>query len=334
MGRMRAAAFELPSPLRPYESTQEGRGRMKHFFIINPAAGKKGSTDALVARIEELFGARGLEYEIAFTAARGDAERITRQAAERGEDLRVYACGGDGTLNEVVNGAAGHDFMAVTNYPKGTGNDFLKIFGKDYRVRFSDLEALSEGPQAAFDLMDCNGKLGIGSVCAGVDARIAADVHKYKHLPLVTGIGAYILSLLVNVLFKGIARPAVVEVEGARTAGDLSILCVMNGRYYGGGFMPVGDSEPDDGVLDMLVIPRVGLLTFFHLVGAYSKGRYREFPELIKAYHGSEIALSADEELVAVVDGEVMWDHRFTIKLSERKVNFFYPGDLSYRARD
>jgi YegS/Rv2252/BmrU family lipid kinase len=305
---------------------------MKHLFIINPTAGKKGSTDALVAWIKALFGARRLSYEIAFTSAQGDAERITRQAAERGEPLRIYACGGDGTLNEVVNGAAGHDFMAVTNYPKGTGNDFLKIFGKRYRERFSDLEALAEGPQVTFDLMECNGKLGIGSICAGLDARVAADVHKYKGLPLVNGIGAYILSLLVNVLFNGISRPADVEIGGTITEGELTILCVMNGRYYGGGFMPVGDSEPDDGVLDMLVVPRVSLLTLLRVIGPYAKGRYWRYPELIKDYHGTEISLSSAEGLVAVVDGEVMWDSRFTIRLSEHKINFFYPGDLSYRA--
>lgn len=304
---------------------------MKHLFIINPAAGKKGSTDALVARIKALFDGRTLPYEIAFTAAMGDAERITRQAAERGEEMRVYACGGDGTLNEVVNGAAGHDFMAVTNYPKGTGNDFLKIFGKDYHARFSDLEALVDGPQTTFDLMDCNGKLGIGSVCAGLDARVAADVHKYKGLPLVTGIGAYVLSLIEN-LFKGLSHPTLVEVEGTRFDGPLTLACVMNGRYYGGGFMPVGDAEPDDGVLDMLVVPKVSFLTLMRLVVEYAKGRYRRHPEEIKAFHGAGMTLSSPGGMVAVVDGEVMRGERFSIRLSERKINFFYPGDLSYRA--
>ena len=78
--------------------------------------------------------------------------------------MRIYACGGDGTLNEAVNGAAGFANAAVTNVPKGTGNDFLKIFGADCRSRFSDLAALADGPQACFDLMDCNGKLGLDVV--------------------------------------------------------------------------------------------------------------------------------------------------------------------------
>ena len=164
---------------------------MKHLFLINPAAGKKGSTEALENRIRAIFAPRGEPWEAILTRGPGHAETCARAAAETGEPVRIYACGGDGTLNEAVNGAAGFANAAVTNVPKGTGNDFLKIFGADYRSRFSDLAALADGPQACFDLMDCNGRLGIGVVCAGVDARVAADVHRYKALPLVTGMGAY-----------------------------------------------------------------------------------------------------------------------------------------------
>ena len=86
--------------------------------------------------------------------------------------MRIYACGGDGTINEVANGIAGSDNAAMTCIPVGTGNDFLKIFGPESRARFSDLAALSRGPQAAMDLIDCNGHLGIDIVCTGLDARI------------------------------------------------------------------------------------------------------------------------------------------------------------------
>lgn len=303
---------------------------MKHVFLINPAAGKRGSTDALVQQIQDTFQTRTEPYEIILTQGPQHAFRCARAAAETGEPLRLYACGGDGTLNEVVNGAAGFDHVAVTNVPKGTGNDFLKIFGNDCRVHFSDLAALVDGPQAAFDLMDCNGKLGIGVICSGLDARVAADVHKYKSLPLVTGIGAYILSLAVNVLFKRIAQPTLVQLGPQHLEEDMTIICICNGRYYGGGFMPVGDAMPDDGVLDILVVPAVTRRTFLRLVSKYAKGRYREHPELIRDYHGSAVSFSSQQELVVVVDGEVMRDHNFTICLSPYKINFFYPKGLSY----
>ena len=301
---------------------------MRHLFIINPAAGKKETT----AQLEKLLSQVSFPHEVAYTRGEGDARRITEQAAANPEPLRVYACGGDGTLNEVVNGAAGQDHVAITNVPKGTGNDFLKIFGSDYRSLFYDLEALAVGPQKAFDLMDCNGKLGIDVVCAGVDARIAAGVHRYKDLRFVSGMGAYVLSLMENIFLKGINRVMSIHMgdidwENKETA----ILCVCNGRYYGGGFMPVGDAMPDDQVLDMLLVRKVGLATFLRLVGQYAKGRYRRYPELIAEHHGTKVTFSAPEPITVVVDGEVMLDTNFTVCLSEKKVNFFYPAGASYQ---
>ncbi len=303
---------------------------MKHLFLINPAAGKRGSTESLTGHIHKLFGGMEADYSIVLTEARGDATRLAREAAETGQSVRIYACGGDGTLNEVVNGAAGYENAAVTNVPKGTGNDFLKICGEAHRRGFCDLAALAVGPQAAFDLMNCNGKLGIGVICAGVDARVAADVDKYKPIPLVRGPGPYIFSLVENVIFKGVARHAVVDMGGIHLDEEIAIICICNGRYYGGGFMPVGDAEPDDGVLDLLVVPKVSRLTFARLVGDYAKGRYRDHPDIIRDYHGQAITFSSEDETVVVVDGEVMRGRRFTVQLDPRKVNFFYPDYLDY----
>ena len=304
--------------------------RTRHLFIINPAAGKKGDA----ARLEASLNKLSVPHEVRYTERTGDARRFAEEAVRSGEPVRIYACGGDGTLNEVVNGAAGHGHAAVTNVPAGTGNDFLKIFGPDCRTLFRDLEALAAGPQAAFDLIDCNGRLGIDVVCAGVDARVAADVHRYKALPLVSGIGAYILALAENVLFKGIARPMTVHMGDIRWEDQpASLLCVCNGRYYGGGFMPVGEAMPDDGVLDFLLVRQVGLVTFLRLAGKYAKGLYRQYPELILDYHGQSAAFSAKEPITVVVDGEVFRDTSFTVRLSEKKVNFFYPAGAGYQPR-
>ena len=307
---------------------------MKHLFIINGLARaekkKRKAFDRLMAGIDRLQG----DVEVQFTAPPDwGAEQIARDCAQRGEPARIYACGGDGTLNEVVNGAAGYDHVSVTNVPLGTGNDFLKIFGPKYRELFSDLPALMDGPQAAFDLMDCNGRLGIDVVCAGVDARIAADVDKYKGVPVVSGIGSYILSLVDNVLFRGICRPMRVQMGDLDLAGETAIVCICNGRHYGGGFMPVAEAMPDDGVLDMLVVPKVSRTTFFRLVGKYATGHYREYPELIRDYHGQSIRYASLDgaDVTTVVDGETMRAPEFTVTLSDKKVNFFYPAGASYQ---
>ena len=307
---------------------KKGASVIRHIFIINPAAGKRETT----RRLEEQLSRLSVPHEVFYTREAGEARKIAERAAAEGVPARLYACGGDGTLNEVVNGAAGHDFLAVTNVPKGTGNDFLKLFGPQYRERFSDLEALAAGPQTAFDLMDCNGKLGLDVICAGVDARIAAGVHRYKRLKGVSGRWAYLLSLAEQVFLRGITRPMTVEMGARRwEEAPTAVLCICNGRHYGGGFMPVGDAMPDDGILDALRVGDVGLPTFLHLVGKYAKGLYWKYPQWIDAYHGREVSFSAQAPITVVVDGEVMEDTRFTVRLSEKQVNFFYPAGLSYQ---
>ena len=301
---------------------------MKHIFIINPSAGKKRSTQALVDRVQAL----DLPCEIVFTEKPGDARTAAQTAAQGGEPVRIYACGGDGTLNDAVNGAAGFANAAVTNVPTGTGNDFLKIFGKENKARFTDLRALAEGPQAPMDLIDCNGRLGIDIVCTGLDARIAVDKDRYNSFPLVSGIGAYAISAVANVLVKGIGVPTVVDCGDLHFDGETALVCVCSGRYYGGGFMPVGDNMPDDGLLEVLVVRKVSRLTFFRLLRQYGSGKYRSYPDLIWYRQGFPVTVRSKtrEELVAVVDGEPVRSRELRIGLSDKKVNFFYPAGLSY----
>ena len=166
---------------------------MQHLFIINPRAGKKNSTARLMDRIDALRRAEGLDCKTMLTSRPGHAEELARRAAESGRDVRIYACGGDGTLNEVANGATGAEHVAVTVVPVGTGNDFLKNYGED-ATRFSDLSQLWRAPVHELDVVECNGRLALTVVCAGMDARVADDVHKYSKYPGVSGKNAYLTS--------------------------------------------------------------------------------------------------------------------------------------------
>ena len=120
---------------------------MKHIFIINPAAGKYDHSQQFRKQIEEACGARGLAYEICVSQKPGDCRDIARKAAESGEEVRLYACGGDGTLNEVVNGVVGFPNAAITHFPGGSGNDAIKIFSET--EPFFQLERLLDADEAA-----------------------------------------------------------------------------------------------------------------------------------------------------------------------------------------
>ena len=237
---------------------------MKHLFIVNPAAGSHDRTADYTAKIDTAFANRTDEYRIAVSNGPGDITRIAREAAQSGQELRIYACGGDGTLNEVVQGAAGYDNVAITVYSGGSGNDFAKIF--DDPKAFFDLDRLLDAEEATFDLIDCNGDLSLNICCVGLDARIGNDVSNYKRLPFLHGFWAYAASTVINVI-RGIAEHYVVELNGERIDGEQTFVCICNGRYYGGGFNPVPESDPADGLLDVLVVKKVSRLQVPLIIG-------------------------------------------------------------------
>ena len=127
---------------------------MKHIFVINPAAGTKDSRQRVYAMAETLRRAHDLDVSCMLTKSHGHATLLTRGIAENGEPVRFYACGGDGTANEVANGIAGFDNAAMTVIPIGTGNDFLKNFGPEMMAQFLDAENLWNGEGQQLDLID------------------------------------------------------------------------------------------------------------------------------------------------------------------------------------
>ena len=300
---------------------------MRHIFIINPAAGKSDKTAEYRARIEEACA--GLDYEIAVSQAPGDCARIAREAAKTGQEVRLYACGGDGTLNEVVSGAAGFDNAAVTAVVGGSGNDFVKIF--DDREAFRDLSRLLDAETAVFDLIDCNGDTAINICCVGLDSRIGAEMARFKRLPFVSGSFAYILSMVVN-LFKGLGEHYIVDVDGQKVDGDHTFICVANARYYGGGFYAIPDAQPDDGMLDILLVKKLRLWQVPNALAKYKAGRYKELGHIARHYRTDAITIRCDRDSPVNLDGEIRTAKNVQMKISDKKIRFFYPKGLKFEA--
>ena len=298
---------------------------MKHVFIINPTAGKKDCTARMMDMAKALAARHSLDLECILTKRSGHAMETARVLAASGREVRIYACGGDGTINEVANGIAGSDNAAMTCIPVGTGNDFLKNFG-DAAPLFADAENLWDGPVMPLDAIDCNGRLALTVACSGFDAQVADDVHKYGKLPLLGGQGSYILSLGVNFLLRSLGHRWTITLDGEAMSGEFALAAVCNGRYYGGGFMPVAEARMDDGVLNTLVVRKVSRAAFLRFVGAYSKGLYYTLPQVARCYGAREITIeSQDRDIVTCLDGESLYSRRVTLGLSEKKVNFFGP---------
>ncbi len=301
---------------------------MTHLFIINPAAGSRDRSEIYRETIQRICEKHGCEYRIEISAAPGDCRRLAREAAESGENYRIYACGGDGTLNEVASGAAGFDNVAVTVFSGGSGNDFVKIFS-DAKA-FFDLNRLLDAEETIFDMIRCNDDLALNICSVGLDARIGTDVANYKRLPLLHGFRAYAASTVVNVI-KGVSEHYVVEVDGERIDDKQTLICACNGRYYGGGFNPVPEADPADGLLDVLIIKKVSRVKVAQVIGKFKSGKYKELPEIIRHIRTKAVKIICDKPTPINLDGELRVAQEVVMTIATEKLRFFYPKGLSWR---
>ena len=301
---------------------------MTHLFIINPAAGSRDRTADYSQAIHSACQAKNIPYRIAVSQAPGDCARIAREAALTGEEYRIYACGGDGTLNEVVQGAAGHGNVAVSVFSGGSGNDFVKLF--DDPKAFFHLERLLDAEEETFDLIRCNDDFSLNICSVGLDARIGTDVSNYKRLPLLHGFWAYAASTVVNVI-KGISEHYVVEVNGETIDGRQTFVCACNGRFYGGGFNPVPEADPTDGLMDVLLVKEVSRLQVPAVIGKYKNGRYRELPQLVRHLKTDRLVIRCDKPTPINLDGELRTAQVVEFRIAREKLRFFYPRGLTWK---
>ena len=310
----------------------------KHLFIINPVAGGEDSAAALRARIIALMGARREpEYLIGRTTHPGHAAELVREHTADGCDWRVYACGGDGTLNEVACAAAGLAHVAVTHCPCGTGNDFIKIFGAG-AARFSELSELVDGTVLSLDLIEVDDgtdtvryALNIASV--GFDARVAAEMHRFKrkHARL-SAKRHYDLSVVYN-LFHGIHRPYEVYIDGVSLPDTrYTLMLAANGRWYGGGYNPVPEARPDDGMLDFLMAGPVSVFGLARMIGRFSKGQYGDLPEIFTYARGRRMEVVCSGPEPVNVDGEIFMAQRVAFSVAPVKLNFVAPRGAGWSA--
>lgn len=297
---------------------------MKHLFIVNPAAGQY---DASVDILKELKGMEGLDYELYTTAFPGDATSFVRSyLAKHPDALRVYACGGDGTLNEVVNGAVGFPQAAVGCYPCGSGNDFVKYYGG--KEAFLDLKATIHGREEAIDLIRVNERYAINACHFGLDSAVASKMSRYKQIPLVTGRLAYLMGVAWSLLFAMRTRCSLVCDGEAIHDGDLLLCTLANGTHVGGSYRCAPRSSNRDGFLELCLVKPLSRLTFLRLASVYKAGRHLDDERLkphILYRRGEIMQLSGEEGFTISLDGEVIKGQHFEICTCKGALRFIVP---------
>ena len=299
---------------------------MKHLFVVNPAAGKENALPALREKVAALFPE--LDVEFYETKSEKDATAFVKRYCEsHPEAVRIYACGGDGTLNEVVSGAIGFSQASVASYPSGSGNDFVKYYGgKD---AFFDLRALIDGEEELIDVMQIGDRYAINATHFGFDSAVAKTMTNVRRKKIIGGKNAYTTGV-IKALFTAMKNPCRVTVDGEllNPAGSILLCTIANGQYVGGSYRCAPRSLDNDGLLEVCLVRPISIFTFLKLMNDYKIGTHLENPAFAKFMvyrRGKEIKISAPDDFVYSLDGELVTGGEFTVKILPRALKFVVP---------
>lgn len=235
------------------KTTKTETSGLKHYFVVNPTAGKGLKSNFVKDVIEPACKKKGVDYEVYYTQAPGDGIRFVKETADNGKPARFYACGGDGTLYEVVNGAYGHPNAQVAVVPLGSGNDWTRLFG-DLDV-FLDIEGQIDGTPISIDCIKAGDEIAINQASMGFDADACAVQGQMKKLPGVAGHLSYFLGGLYC-MFTKVKNYYDVELDGQKIEGPFIFVVGCNSRWYGSGIQVAPFAVIDDHQLDVVAFRR------------------------------------------------------------------------------
>ena len=300
---------------------------MKYIFVINPKAGD-GAGEAAVRRAV-LSMPEGPLCETYLTKCPGDAEHFVRNWCENHpeEDVRFIACGGDGTLNEVCNGAAGFPNVSLTVYPCGSGNDFVKAYGG--AERFLDIPALLSAPAKPIDLMKAGDRYCDNILNFGFDTTVAITINKDREKSGHGNKSSYTKGV-ATALIKSMDNTVTVEADGEILNPDgKALLCTLaNGQFVGGSFKCAPRSVMDDGLIDVCLIKPISRLRFVKILGTYTEGKHLDDPkmqDIIVYRQAKKIRVTAPDGFAYSLDGEIIYENDFTVEIVPGAVLFAVP---------
>ena len=298
-------------------------------LIVNPSSGKDRGPDYLPeinAALRERFGM----MEIVMTTGARDGEEAAAQAVRDGCD-RIFVAGGDGTLNEVVNGlmaASALDRMPIGLLPLGTGNDFARMLHLSEDPDEA-LAALAAEREVAVDVGTLNGRAFINASGGGFISEVSEVVDdRLKsiagRLAFLIG-GAHVMrdheSTAARVsLPAGSFKPLSFEAEERRAEGEgwrteggalvletrLHMFAVCNARQIGGGRLIAPHARIDDGWLDVCLVDEMPMLDFIGLLGKVAAGGSHLGDARVRYFRARELEMRFERSVKVNTDGELL----------------------------
>ena len=269
---------------------------MKHIFIVNPTSGK-GKAKTIANRIVDVCEKENIEYEMHYTKRPNDATIIAKRY--KNEKNIIYSVGGDGTLNEVVNGIIKSKNMLGV-IPAGSGNDFYKTLSKYDEQIFK------------CDLGKINDRYFINIVSFGIDAEVAYNVESMKHkkIPKNQIYNASIIYTFIKYKFKTIEF----VLNKEKKKFKYTIVTICNGGFYGNGYNIGPTAKLNDGLFDIYFADKMSKMSIPRLLLKLKKGQH-EKSSYVHKRQASKIKIKSNEKITCNIDGEIIFDNEFDVKL-------------------
>ena len=297
--------------------------------ILNPSSGRERGPD----HVEELATRLRQQYthvEVVITSGNGDAERAGARAAADGCEA-LYVAGGDGTLNEAMNGLATAgmlDRVVVGVVPFGTGNDFATALGVPHDPQ-SALDVLLRGRELRVDLGEVNGRVFVNTSGGGFIAEASLAVT--PQLKSIAGRLAYLIGGAQALMeFDPVAATVRLEPGDERFDRRLHAFAVCNSRLIGGGKLIAPHAIIDDGLLDVCLIEAMTAVEFVALARRVAEGEHVSDPRVIYC-QASSLCIDLERPTRVNTDGEVFEGMRCEYRV-RRQAARFLAGDSPFTA--
>lgn len=285
-------------------------------FIVNPNAGNGHALKA-INQIETVCNSLNIDYNITLTKY---PEHATEIAAENKNNYRkIIAVGGDGTVNEVLNGIVGGR-ASLGILPCGTGNDFAKTIYKTSDID-KIINILIKSDSKKCDIGKCNDKYFINIASVGLDAEVAHKVQRSKKL--IKGKFSYLYSLSSTLLnYKPIAFK--ITIDDINMEEPTLLTTISNGKYYGGGIMPTPYANIFDGNFDICHIRKLNKFKIPFILNKYIKGKHENIKE-VSFFKGKNITIQSAHPFATNIDGEIFISNKVRFSLKENYINLIHP---------
>lgn len=270
-----------------------------YYFIVNPVAGQ-GKKLFFVSEITSFCQQKNLRYKVVMTHRPKEAIELAREASKKYEV--IVAVGGDGTVNEVVNGIVDTN-VKLGIIPIGSGNDFAKQMGLTYNLK-KDLDILIQGNIRVVDLGMVNKKYYfINGLGVGFDGEVAYRVRDF--LKYAKGFFGYLLSVFRTLAtYKFYKVAFYIDNEKVKDEKIL-LIAICNGTTYGGGFKVAPSAKVDDGFFTVCFISKMSKFYAVRKIPKILKGTHVSLPE-VSMYTGKNVKIKAEQDLFSQLDGEIL----------------------------